>query len=161
MAMPDFAGAVIHPEEMPRVAPEFRKGPQGLRCDALEFRCVRKDGSLVWLSVSWVPITDARGVFTGFRTSGRDITDRKQVEAELRIAAVAFDSLEGMMVTDASSTILRVNSAFTECTGYTAAEVVGRTPRLLQSGRHDAAFYREMWDTIDRVGGWHRASWRR
>jgi diguanylate cyclase (GGDEF)-like protein/PAS domain S-box-containing protein len=161
LAMPDFAGTLIHAEDLPRVAREFQKGLQGFRGDDLEFRCVRKDGSLVWLSVSWVPITDAKGLFAGFRTSGRDITERKQVEAELRIAAVAFDSLQGMMVTDADSTILRVNSAFTECTGYAAEEVVGKTPRMLQSGRHDAAFFREMWDTIHRKGGWQGEIWDR
>jgi diguanylate cyclase (GGDEF)-like protein/PAS domain S-box-containing protein len=161
MAMPDFAGTVIYSEDQSRVAPEFRKGLQGFRGDDLEFRCVRKDGSLIWLSVSWVPISDAKGALIGFRTSGRDITERKQVEAELRIAAVAFDSLEGMMVTDASGTILRVNSAFTECTGYTAEEIVGKTPRVLQSGRHDATFFREMWNTIHRAGGWQGEIWDR
>lgn len=161
MAMPDLAGTLIHPDDMPRVAPEFLRGLQGSRGDDLEFRCVRKDGTLVWLSVSWVPITDARGVLTGFRTSGRDITDRKQVEAELRIAAVAFDSLEAMMVSDANNTILRVNSAFTECTGYTADEAVGQTPRLLRSHHHDAAFFREMWETIHRIGGWQGEIWGR
>ncbi len=161
MAMSDFAATLIHPEDMPRVAPEFKKGLQGHRGHDLEFRCVRKDGSIVWLSVSWVPITDAKGVFTGFRTSGRDITERKQAESELRIAAVAFDSLEGMMVTDANTRILRVNSAFIECTGYSAEELVGKTPRMLQSGRHDAAFFREMWESINRVGGWQGEIWDR
>jgi diguanylate cyclase (GGDEF)-like protein/PAS domain S-box-containing protein len=161
MAMPDFAGTLIHPEDMPRVAPEFLKGRQGLRGDDLEFRCVRKDGSIVWFSVSWAPIRDAKGTFTGFRTSGRDITERKQLEAELRIAAVAFDSLEAMMVTDASHTILRVNSAFTECTGYTSTEIVGESPRVLRSGRHDEAFFREMWETIHRDGGWQGEIWDR
>lgn len=161
MAMPDFAGALIYPEDLPRVAPEFLKGLQGFRGDELEFRCVRKDGSLVWLSVSWVPISDAKGDFIGFRTSGRDITERKQVETELRIAAVAFDSLEPMMITDASAKILRVNSAFTECTGYTAEEIVGQTPRVLQSGRHDAAFFHEMWEAIHRAGGWQGEIWDR
>jgi len=161
MAMTDFAGTLIYPDDRARVAPEFLKGLQGFRGDDLEFRCVRKDGTLVWLSVSWVPITDAKGVFTGFRTSGRDITDRKQVEAELRIAAVAFDSLEAMMVTDASNTILRVNSAFTECTGYTAEEAVGQTPRLLRSHHHDEAFFSEMWETIHRMGGWQGEIWGR
>jgi diguanylate cyclase (GGDEF)-like protein/PAS domain S-box-containing protein len=161
MAMPDIAGTLIYPEDMPRVAREFQKGLKGFRGDDLEFRCVRRDGTLVWFSVSWIPISDAKGAFAGFRTSGRDITERKQVEAELRIAAVAFDSLEGMMVTDANSKILRVNSAFTACTGYTAEEIVGQTPRLLQSGRHDAAFFREMWATIRRVGGWQGEIWDR
>ncbi|CAB3766877.1 bifunctional diguanylate cyclase/phosphodiesterase [Paraburkholderia solisilvae] len=161
MAMHDFAGTLIHPDDMPRVAPELLKGRQGLRGGDLEFRCIRKDNALIWLSVSWVPIYDARGGLTGFRMSGRDITERKRFEAELRIAAVAFESLEGMMVTDAHGTILRVNSAFTVCTGYTAQEVVGRTPRILQSGRHDKAFYREMWQTIHRDGGWQGEIWDR
>jgi diguanylate cyclase (GGDEF)-like protein/PAS domain S-box-containing protein len=161
MAMSDFASTLIHPEDLQRVAPEFLKGRKRRRGEDLEFRCVRKDGSLVWLSVSWVPITNAKGAFIGFRTSGRDITERKQVEAELRIAAVAFDSLQGMMVTDASSTILRVNSAFTECTGYAAEDVVGRTPHMLQSGRHGPEFFRDMWETIHRVGGWQGEIWDR
>ncbi|MEA3130916.1 MAG: hypothetical protein QOF46_2711, partial [Paraburkholderia sp.] len=161
MAMRDFAGTLIYPDDLPRVAPEFVNGLKGHRGDDLEFRCIRKDGSVVWLSVSWVPISDAKGDFIGFRTSGRDITERKQVETELRIAAVAFDSQEPMMITDANAKILRVNSAFTECTGYTAAEIVGQTPRLLQSGRHGAAFFREMWDAIHRTGGWQGEIWDR
>ncbi|KNE75363.1 diguanylate cyclase/phosphodiesterase (GGDEF & EAL domain) with PAS/PAC sensor(s) [Candidatus Burkholderia crenata] len=112
MAMSDFAGTLIHPDDMARVAPEFLKGLQDSRGDDLEFRCVRKDGSLVWLSVSWVPITDANSI------------------------------------------ILRVNSAFTECTGYTAEEAVGQTLRMLRSHHHDEAFFREMWETIHRMGGW-------
>ena len=161
MAMPDFAGTVIYPEDMPRVAPEFQKGLQGLRGNDLEFRCARKDGSLFWLSVSWAPINNARGVFTGFRTSGRDITERKLAEAELRIAAVAFASRECMMVTDAASVILRVNLAFTESTGYTAEEAVGRTPRLLKSDRHGAAFFRQMWESIHASGSWQGEIWDR
>lgn len=161
MAMAEFARTVVCPEDLPRVAPEFRKAREGARGHNLEFRCVRKDGSLMWLSVSWVPISSSKGDFIGFRTSGRDITERKQAEAELRIAAVAFDSMEPMMITDAHATILRVNTAFTECTGYTSAEIVGKTPRALQSGRHDAAFFQEMWDTIHREGVWQGEVWDR
>lgn len=161
MALADFAGTVIYPEDIPRVRPEFQKALKGLRGDDLEFRCRRMDGSLMWLSASWVPITDAKGAFIGFRTSGRDITERKQIEAELRIAAVAFDSMEPMMITDANSTILRVNTAFTECTGYTADEIVGRTPRVLQSDRHDAVFFKGMWEAIHHAGGWQGEIWDR
>ena len=161
MAMPNLARTLIYREDMPRVAPEFSKGLRGLRCDDLELRIVRKDGSLSWLSVSWVPINDAKGVFTGIRTSGRDITKLRQVETELRVAAVAFDSLEGVMVTDENATILRVNSAFSRITGYTAEEAIGRTPQILKSDRHDAAFFREMWETIHRVGGWQGEIWDR
>jgi PAS domain-containing protein len=63
-----------------------------------------------------------------------DITDRKQAEQWERIAATAFESQQGMFITDAAGVILRVNQAFTEITGYSAEECVGQTPRLLQFG---------------------------
>lgn len=107
--------------------------------------------SLLLALLAWVLITGR----------SRAIRLASTMTSELRIAAVAFDSLEGMMVTDANGTILRVNSAFTACTGYSADEVVGKTPRILQSGRHDAAFFRDMWDTIKRVGGWQGEIWDR
>jgi diguanylate cyclase (GGDEF)-like protein/PAS domain S-box-containing protein len=91
----------------------------------------------------------------------RDTTRRKLTEAELRIAAVAFESKEGMLVTDANGTILRVNQAFTETSGYTAEETVGKTPSLLKSGRHNASFYRAMWESINRTGTWQGEIWDR
>ncbi|HXE37983.1 MAG TPA: EAL domain-containing protein, partial [Azonexus sp.] len=90
-----------------------------------------------------------------------DITARKRAEADLRIAAAAFESQEGMVITDARSKILRVNQAFTESTGYTAEEVVGQTPSLLKSGRHGADFYRLMWDSIVQTGTWQGEIWDR
>jgi diguanylate cyclase (GGDEF)-like protein/PAS domain S-box-containing protein len=90
-----------------------------------------------------------------------DITERKQTEAELHLAATAFESQEAMMITDANNVILRVNYAFTQVTGYTAEEVIGQTPKLLQSGRHDAEFYKEMWQTINTTGKWQGEVWDR
>src|SRR5450759_4997522 len=90
-----------------------------------------------------------------------EIHGRKQAETDLRIAATAFESQESLMITDADAVILRVNKAFTETTGYTAEEVVGQTPRLLKSGRHDSEFYRVMWETIDRTGSWQGEIWDR
>lgn len=84
-----------------------------------------------------------------------------QAEAELRIAATAFESQVAMMVTDASSVILRINKAFTDTTGYTAEDVIGKTPRLLHSGKHDDAFYRAMWESIKKTGGWQGEIWDR
>lgn len=126
--------------------------------DRFESRHRRKDGSMwdVEISATYL-IADGGRIFAFLR----DITARKQAEADLRIAAVAFESREGMMVTDADSVILRVNRAFTESTGYTAADAVGQTPRLLRSGRHNAEFYRAMWDAIHRTGGWQGEVWDR
>ncbi|HEY4804760.1 MAG TPA: EAL domain-containing protein [Paraburkholderia sp.] len=95
MAMNDFACTVIYPGDVAHVAPKFRGAQHGSRGDNLEFRCVRKDGSLMWLSASWVPIADSKGDFIGFRTSGRDITERKI--ADERIKELAFyDALTGL-----------------------------------------------------------------
>ncbi len=80
---------------------------------------------------------------------------------QLRIAATAFESQEGIIITDTRQVILQVNRAFTETTGYTAEEAVGQTPRLLKSGRHDQDFYRAMWETIHRTGGWQGEIWDR
>ena len=91
----------------------------------------------------------------------RDITKRKQVESELRIAATAFDTSEGMIITDADSMILRVNKSFTSITGFTAEEAIGQTPRLLKSDRHNAAFYTALWESIITTGAWCGEIWNR
>ncbi|MBU1664030.1 MAG: PAS domain S-box protein [Gammaproteobacteria bacterium] len=121
----------------------------------------RKDGSPFWNELTISPVRDEQGQLTHFVGITRDITERKQSEEALRIAAVAFESQEGMMITDANSVILRVNRAFTETTGYTAEEAIGQTPRLLKSGRHNAGFYAEMWNTIKRTGSWQGEIWDR
>jgi diguanylate cyclase (GGDEF)-like protein/PAS domain S-box-containing protein len=73
---------------------------------------------------------------------------------ELSIAATVFESQEGMMVTDASTVIIRVNRAFTHITGYSAEDAVGQTPRLLSSGMQRKKFYATMWDSINSTGMW-------
>jgi len=80
---------------------------------------------------------------------------------ELCITAVTFEALEGVMVTDASNRILRVNRAFTEITGYSNEEVIGKTPGLLQSGRHGKDFYRSMWEVLKRERFWSGEVWNR
>lgn len=87
--------------------------------------------------------------------------ERRQADDQLRIAAAAFESQESMIVTDVNGIILRVNHAFTKSTGYSAQEAVGQTPRLTKSDRHDAGFFREMWASIQRTGGWQGEIWDR
>jgi diguanylate cyclase (GGDEF)-like protein/PAS domain S-box-containing protein len=86
---------------------------------------------------------------------------REEHEAALRIAAIAFEIDEGMLVTDAHSVIIRVNQAFTRLTGYSAEEAIGQKPSLLQSGRHNAGFYQHMWESLQRNHHWQGEIWNR
>ncbi len=92
---------------------------------------------------------------------GIDITKRKLIEEDLRIAATAFKSQQGILVTDAQNIILRVNDSFTKITGYSAEEAVGKTASLLNSGKHDTAFYQQMWKNIIEDQYWHGEIWNR
>ncbi|MFN7086640.1 MAG: PAS domain S-box protein [Burkholderiales bacterium] len=90
------------------------------------------------------------------------IIERERAAAQLRLAASVFDTAaEGIMITDSANKILSVNRAFTEITGYCAAEVIGKNPRLLQSGLQPEAFYREMWAAIGETGRWQGEIWDR
>lgn len=84
----------------------------------------------------------------------RDVTEERATEAQLRIAATAFETHLGMVITDGDSRILKVNETFTRITGYSEAEVLGRNPRLLSSGLHDETFYRRLWRSVASSGSW-------
>lgn len=89
------------------------------------------------------------------------VLQRKDHEAALRIAAIAFESQDGVMVTDSQARILRVNRAFCDITGYAGEEVIGNHPDLLHSGRQGPEFYAAMWETIRQSGHWSGEVWNR
>ena len=91
----------------------------------------------------------------------QEIVQRREIEDQLRVMSVAFQSQESMIITDANGVILQVNGAFIKNTGYTAEETIGKTPRFLKSGRHDPEFYRQMWDAILKNGIWQGEIWNR
>ncbi len=98
----------------------------------IEYRMIHKNGTLRWiLDQAKVVQRDQNGRPIRISGTHADITERKTAEAELRIAAAAFESQEGMLVTDANNIIIKVNQAFTNITGYTASEAVGQTPQSL------------------------------
>ncbi len=91
----------------------------------------------------------------------QELARSKEAQQHLRIAATAFEAQEGIIITGADDLILQTNKAFTTITGYSAEEVVGRSPRMLSSGRQDAAYYKSMWDSIKRTGTWQGEIWNR
>ena len=89
------------------------------------------------------------------------LDERSKTEDAMRIAAVTFETQEAILITDPDAVILRVNHAFQEITGYRAEEVIGKNPRILQSGKHDAAFYQAMWSDLKSTGKWSGEVWDR
>ncbi|MGM0554094.1 MAG: sensor domain-containing diguanylate cyclase [Pseudomonadota bacterium] len=108
------------------------------------------------------PMFDEAGELRYMMEYSLEISDRRDLEQKLRRAAMVIDqSAEGILITDPDQSILEVNPSFTAITGYPAAEVIGRTPRLLRSGEHDEAFYATLWDTLNRDGYWKGEIWNR
>lgn len=124
----------------------------------LECELLRKDGQPLWVDMRASMLHIAEGETLWAFT---DITERKLAENELLIAATAFESHDGIMVTDAYNNILRVNAAFTRLTGYSAAEVIGKSPKIFSSGRQDASFYASMWQRVNSTGTWEGEIWNR
>jgi diguanylate cyclase (GGDEF)-like protein/PAS domain S-box-containing protein len=89
-----------------------------------------------------------------------EITERKNIEEELRLYSLVLkNSSEGMVVTDSDNLIIAVNPAFTNITGYSFEEVRGRNPNMLKSGRHAPAFFHEMWNELNSTGQWQGEIW--
>ncbi|MDO9227873.1 MAG: EAL domain-containing protein [Pseudomonadota bacterium] len=87
---------------------------------------------------------------------------RVRADTNLRQAAAVFENTrEGVVITDLTPSILTVNCAYTAITGYEAAEVLGRNPSLLKSGRQDEAFYQALWANVRETGHWQGEIWNR
>ncbi|EKE75148.1 EAL domain-containing protein [Gallaecimonas xiamenensis] len=118
---------------------------------------------LRWLSINSEPVGQgADGRPDAVVCTFVDITERKAVDDQLRLAASVFaNSYEGIMVTDADNRIIEVNPAFCRITGYSAEEVIGRSPNLLASGRQPQGFYQAMWQQLASQDAWRGEIWNR
>lgn len=118
-------------------------------------------GKQIWLRTSKLPLKNSMGAIFGVLGIYDDISEQKIAESELRIAASAFESQEGMIITDANANILKANRSFSRITGYAADELVGQKMNIIKSGAHNAEFYAEMWRTIHAKGSWQGEVWNR
>ena len=126
-----------------------------------ELRLVTRAGTLCWARLQ-ATLAQPAGAAPVMRLMISDITERKQAEEQLHLAASVFThAREGIMITAADGTIIDVNDAFTRITGYSRDEVLGRNPRLLSSGRQDKAFYAAMWRDLIEKGHWYGEIWNR
>jgi diguanylate cyclase (GGDEF)-like protein/PAS domain S-box-containing protein len=108
------------------------------------------------------PLIDSTGVYRGRIWYFRDITERVKAEERLQLWSRVLDqSAEAIFVCDPQERILLVNSAFVQLTGFSTEEAVGKTPRILQSGRQDRAFYAALWKSLSETGMWRGEMWNR
>ncbi len=149
------------------IAPEYINAYANLHSRVLagdtvqmEYEIIGLKGGRRWLETHAAPMKEANGQLVHLAVT-RDISERKQADAQLRIAATAFEAQEGMMVTDANHNILTVNKAFTDMTGYSVDEIIGQNPRLLHSGRQNSDFYATMWESLVNTGAWEGEIWNR
>jgi len=144
----------IAPEDRERWQRQFLRSVRQDDRQSCDLTLLRGDGARFHAHLDCLPLSGA-----AVRISLSDISERRHAEEEQRIAAIAFESQEGMMVTDSHGVIIRVNPAFTRLTGYRAEEAIGQTPALLRSGRHDKTFYDHMWQTLREKGYWQGEVW--
>jgi diguanylate cyclase (GGDEF)-like protein/PAS domain S-box-containing protein len=105
---------------------------------------------------------DRRALLSAHADLAERYEAQRRAEAELRLYGTVFThAAEGMTITDSESRIIAVNPAFCAITGYSAEEVLGRTPAVLNSGRQSEDFYRDMWQTLKELGQWQGEIWNR
>lgn len=130
---------------------------------AVEFRMRHKHGEWIWILARGLVVRrDDEGNPLRMIGSHSDITKRKQSEATCQLAASVFTSArEGILITDADGVIIEVNDAFSHITGYSREEVLGKNPRMFQSGRQSAEFYKVMWQALLENKHWTGEIWNR
>ncbi|WP_232710335.1 PAS domain S-box protein [Mariprofundus aestuarium] len=144
------------PDEAGRVGTIFSEIVQAQRpFRNLENWNLTKEGQLICLLTSGVPIIGGDGELLGYRGVDADITDQKKAEEELRKQSQAIKyGGEGVMITGTDGSIEYINPAFTEITGYLPDEILGKNPRILKSSAQDPSYYKALWDTISSGSVW-------
>ncbi|MBC8014275.1 MAG: EAL domain-containing protein [Sporomusaceae bacterium] len=118
------------------------------------------NGEMRWLSTNKVPTFHADGSVSGLIDLVLDVTENIRIEEQRSVWATIFESCgEPMSVTDANNKFVAVNRAFSDATGYSLEEVIGKDPSMLKSGHHDETYYQNMWAAINQAGVWQGEIW--
>lgn len=152
----------VHPDDLAQASQELQATIDGVQGFNTQFRIVLPRGEIRMIEAHAVVLRDDAGRPQHVVGINRDITERARTEERLRLAASVFDHAhEGIIITDAGERILEVNPTFTELTGYGRDEVIGQTPRILQSGQQERAFYIDLWAQLGAKGYWRGEVWNR
>jgi diguanylate cyclase (GGDEF)-like protein/PAS domain S-box-containing protein len=117
-------------------------------------------GQTIWLRTSKIPLRNRQKETIGLLGIYEDFTERKQAEEKLQLAATVFShAREGIMITATDGTIIDLNDAFTDITGYSRDEALGKNPRILNSGRQNKEFYATMFRDLTKNGYWEAEIW--
>lgn len=150
----------VHPDHIEKVL-----GNMSLLIDqgALthEYLFKRKDGNYFWVRDELIIEYDENHQVKEVFGSWSDISLYKETEADLRIAAATFETMQAIIITDAQGSIVRANKTFTEMTGFSLGSVLGKNPRILKSGRQNSAFYQNMWQELLDKGFYQGEFWNR
>ena len=139
-----------------------RRGMAGEGQRSEEERFDRSDGSKLWLLWEMIPWRRADGSVGGIILFTEDVSALKASTERLQLAASVFThASESIVITDSNGAILDANNAFTRITGYTRDEILGKNPRLLNSGRQPREFYADMWTQLKDKGQWSGEIWNR
>ncbi|MCL1140098.1 putative bifunctional diguanylate cyclase/phosphodiesterase [Shewanella pneumatophori] len=115
-----------------------------------------------WLETTKVPVIDDDGELAGVIGISRNISSHKAAKDQLELASRVFEnSVEGVIITDVEGTIVDAHGAFRNITGFEKEEILGQNPRIFNSGRHDKAFFSELWSALLTKGKWHGEIWNR
>ncbi len=147
---------IVHPDDLAVVLEHAARVFAG-QSSMAEFRVIDRHGGIHWTRDYEQPVWDEAQQRV-IRTYGaaQDITEDRQKETQLRLQSTALEAAaNGMVITDLNGIVQWANPAFTQLTGYAVDEIVGRKLDVIQSGQHDAAFYRSMWETIRAGRVWH------
>ncbi len=154
--------ASIHPEDSKIVLAAFHKSLHDKTAFNMEYRFTHTNHEIVWVKSQAQPCYDDKTIFNGYVGTLTDITELKSVQESLQMAGVVLDnSREAILVTDNNVNIVMVNKAFTDIEGYTAAEMLGKNPSILNSGKHNKDYFTAMYSALKETGVFQSEIWNR
>lgn len=154
---------LTHPDDLVNSVSSREKILNGSQREVtIEKRYIHKNGHIIWVKLTISPTWEIGEQPQSHIVVVQDITNRKKNAEKIQLLARVFsDTHEGIMITDANQMIVDVNPAFIQITGYSQEDVIGKSPKILSSGKQPPQFYAQMWQSITEHGHWKGEVWNR